>query len=106
MEESAELLETMWKAAGERIAAGQLRIIEPYCYMRSKKFKRWVADGKIISSSEKKNIKLNNEVAVLLTGIAIISGSSKKVTAPAVLNISKFSLGENTKVFICSKETD
>ena len=104
MAESSEFQEAIWMAAGERIAAGQLRLIEPYSYMRPKKFRRWIAEGKIISSSEKKDFELNNEVAVLLIGKAIIPESSKKVTAPKVLNISKFSLADGAKVYICPKE--
>ncbi|MCD4793326.1 MAG: cation:proton antiporter [Bacteroidales bacterium] len=104
IEESAEFRRAIWKAAGKRIAAGQLRTIEPYCYMRSKKFKSWIDEGKIISSSEKKDFELNNEIAVLLIGKVIFSGSSEKVSAPAVINISKFSLAENSKIFICPVE--
>ena len=104
IKESAEFRRAIWKAAGKRIAAGQLRTIEPYCYMRSKKFKRWIDEGKIISSSEKKDFELKNEVAVLLIGKVIFSGSSEKVTAPAVINVSKFSLADNSKIFICPEE--
>jgi len=104
IKESAELKEALWKVAGERIALGLIRTIEPYCYMRTKKIKRWFAKGKIISTSEKKEFELNNEVAVLLNGEAIISGSSTKIRAPKVLNISKFSLANDARVFICPKE--
>lgn len=101
---SDELKEAFWKVAGERIVAEQLRIVEPYCYLRPKKFKHWLAAGKIYKASEKKDYKLDNEIAVILRGHAFISGSSKKVISPNVLNVSKFSLEDKSIVFICKEE--
>jgi NhaP-type Na+/H+ or K+/H+ antiporter len=98
---SDELREALWKVAGERIAMEQLRIVEPYCYMRPKKFRKWLESGVVYKAEDKSEYALEKEIAVLLRGNAVISGSSKKVISPNVLNISKFTLADDSIIFIC-----
>jgi NhaP-type Na+/H+ or K+/H+ antiporter len=103
MNESAEINAAVWKAAGERIAAGEFRKIEPYCFMRPKKFKRWVSEGKLFSSADKTDYQLENETAVLIQGKATIKGSSNTIFAPDIIKVSEFILAEKSKVFICNE---
>ena len=107
MSGSEELENQLWDTAGKRFAINMLGGIEPYKSWRSIQFRKWLADGKIMTASDFKDdmLDLRDRVGVLLKGTADATGESgAQIKAPAVLTKQFIKLSSEARVFVRASE--
>jgi len=107
MSDSKELEEQLWNTAGKRFAENMLGKEEPYKSWRQIQFRRWLAEGQIISreSLGKETLDLRDKEGVLLSGSASSIGDEKTtVEAPAIIYKQFVNLSDDARVFVKKKD--
>lgn len=107
---SDELMYQLWDTAGKRFAMNILGGMEPYKSWRSIQFRKWLADGKVMTTSDFKDdiLDLRDSVGVLLQGRADATATGDpgpQIQSPALLDKQFFKLSPNAWVFVRSTES-
>jgi len=108
MGSSDELEHQLWDTAGKRFAMNMLGRMEPYKSWRSIQFRKWLADGKIMTASNFKDnmLDLRDRIGVLLKGSADATGDSgSQIQAPALLDKQFIKLSSDAWVFVRATES-
>lgn len=103
MNSSEELEARLWDTAGKRFAMNMLGYREPYKSWRSIQFRKWLADGKIMTASNFKDnmLDLRDRIGILLKGTADATGDGgAQIKAPALLTKQFITLSEDAWVFV------
>ena len=108
MSGSDELEYQLWDTAGKRFAMNMLGRMEPYKSWRSIRFRKWLADGKIMTASNFKDdmLDLRDRIGILLKGTAdATGGSGSQIQAPALLDKQFIKLSPDAWVFVRATES-
>ncbi|MBT3424134.1 MAG: cyclic nucleotide-binding domain-containing protein [Bacteroidetes bacterium] len=103
LKESNELEMSLWHTAGLRFAENLLGNIEPYRTWPQIKLRRWLSNGEIVKTKDGQIIKLQDQVAVLISGAASDKVNNHIYQAPEIINSPEVLFGKNAVVFISAK---
>ncbi|MFC2104514.1 cation:proton antiporter [Bacteroidota bacterium] len=95
------LEDKLWQIAAPRLAENVISDHEPYSKMQRPEIQRLLSKGELIRAKKVRNIDLEDNKAVLITGKAIKS-NDEKVEAPCLIEDKSITLSRDSRLLIIS----